>query len=108
MKSIRFLSVAILLPLSTLSHAEIIEVPNRCVALYQESGAIPQTEQCVIEATTASVGLGTFQCTARPQRIGAYCSELAIYDEDPHYDNVTEYRVEPEVDTTLSEFDESQ
>ena len=70
--------------------------------------SLPLVKQCKINAGTASVTLGTYQCTASPEWIGAYCDTLPFYDETPDDDNFTEYSVEPAVEVTLPDYDENQ
>ena len=108
MKPATILVATALLPLSALSNSEIIEIPNSCIALYQESDAVPDTAQCEINAGTATVTLGTYRCTASPEWVGAYCNSFPEYDETPDDDNFTQYRVETAVETPLPDYDANQ
>lgn len=47
-----------------------------CIPLYQQTGAVPHTSECPLLAATANIGLGTFYCTAEPERIERYCGKV--------------------------------
>lgn len=91
-----------LLALPVASHADIIEIPNKCIALYQEHNAVAYTDQCEAFAATASTNLSNYQCTSSPEWIDAYCNLLGRYDDNPN-DDITEYSngtTGPVIDTT--------
>ena len=70
-------------------HADIIEVPDRCIELYKEHNAVPRTQQCKIRAGNSSTNMRTWQCTANPEWVGAYCNSLPNYSTED--DGVTTY-----------------
>ncbi|MBC7547686.1 MAG: D-alanyl-D-alanine carboxypeptidase family protein [Polaromonas sp.] len=44
-----------------------------CFPLYRAAGAVPGTSECPLVASTADIGMGTYFCTAEPDRINRYC-----------------------------------
>lgn len=50
-----------------------------CFPLYRAAGAIPGAQDCPLVASTANIGMGTFFCTAEPDRINRYCQPATCH-----------------------------
>lgn len=78
-------SLAILLACPAISVFAGAEV---CFPRFRDTGAIPGTKSCQLTASTASIGLGSFYCTAGISYIEEYCGtipkDLGHCESTPH------------------------